>query len=142
MVDKAPYVYCSLSLPKDIILATLCYKHIFPFRRNKFRVQKKKKKKKKKKKHTLKNSRCIFVFYLVWLLELTFIIKVVTNTKYQSAIQLSSTKHSNLHCMCMRILFSCRAYSTSLIMALLHLCQCSKLADGFLGTLLLILTEI
>ena len=48
MVDSAPYVYCTVPLPKDIVLANLCYKHTFPLGRYKFRI----KKKKKKKEHT------------------------------------------------------------------------------------------
>ena len=113
-----------VSLPKNIVLATLCYKHTFYLCRNKFRA--------KKKHTTLKNSRRHFCLCLVWLLELTFFRNKMA--KYQSAretIQISSTKHLYLYIfeLCF---FLCQAHFTSLIMALLYLYCCLKLADFFL----------
>ena len=81
-----------------------------------------------------------YCFYGYWNWPFS-VIKVIKIAKYQSAretIQTSSTNHLNL---CVFELFLWPAHSTSLIMALLQLCLCSKLADFFLGTLLLVLTD-
>ena len=64
-VSKAysvPYLHCLFRLLKDIVLATVCYKHTFPLRRNKVSL---------KKTHTIEQQ-TPFLFCLVWLLELTF----------------------------------------------------------------------
>ena len=129
MADSAPYVYCLFPLPKDIVLATLCYKNTFPLHRYKSGC--------KKKNTHYRTAGTIFVFCLVWLLELTFF-----SDKSCQNRQVPDIKYETFKPMCIGTLFSCRAHSTSLIMALLQLYRCSKLAIFFLGTLFLILTEI
>ena len=134
MADSAPYVYCLFPLPRNIVLATLCYKHTFPLRRNKCRF---------KKNTHYRTADTIFVS-LVWLLELTFFSDKSCQNRQVPVCKgdKPNIKYKTFEPMCIQTLFSCPAHSTSLIMALLHLYCGSKLADFFLGTLFLILTEI
>ena len=124
------YVYCLFPLLKDIVLATVCYKHTFPLCRNKFRL------KKNKHTHTIEQH--------VWLLELTFFSDKSCQNRQIPVCKGDNPniKYETFEPMCIRTLFSSQAHSTSLIMAFLHSYSCSKLADFFSKTLFLILREI
>ena len=102
--------------------------------RNKFRVQ---------KTHTKRTADAIFVFCLVWLFELTFFSNKSCQNRQVPVCKGDNPniKYESFEPMCIRTLFSRPAHSNSLVMELLLICLYSKLAD-FLGTLLLILTEI
>ena len=97
----------------------------FPIMQKLFRAQ---------KTHTLKNSQHHFCFlfslqgYWNWL----FSVISCQNRKVPVCKgDNPNIKYEIFEPMCIRTLFSSRAHSTSLIMALLHLCGCLKLADFF-----------